>query len=125
MTEVIKFLQRVLNPGAIERLAAQLNIKIPVGQILGMYLAQLVPVVGAPLVEKIKNNYDWFIHAPADQVAAALGSGMPGGLELTEDICFNLFGTRVCYKADSNKTMQIILGIGLAATLGYLFLRAK
>lgn len=125
MLDLVKFLQRILNPAAVERLAEKLNIKIPIGQMLGMMLAQLIPVVGAPMIKTIKDKYDWFIHTPPDQVAASFSNIGPEGYDLTEEICFNMFGQKICFKPAENTTLKIILSIGLAAGIGYLFLKQK
>lgn len=126
MIDVIKFLQRLLNTGDLERLASKLGVSVPVGQLVKIVVMNLVPVGGETLYNYINKSIQDFKHKPAAEIWSDLkGSG--GGFEWKEDFVINLFGHKIKFEKEnqSEATIKTIAGVSLFAFLGFMFLRTR
>jgi hypothetical protein len=123
--DVIIWLQKILNPASLEQWAAANNIKIPIGQIVGMYiktvLNSIVPLSGA-VVNYISSDIQAFIKKDPDQIIKEMST--PGsGIDVTSDLNFDLFGTKFTISGSDNTWLYIGAG-ALVLILGYAFLKA-
>jgi hypothetical protein len=120
--EVIEFLQRLLNPNGVQRWAERNKIKLPIGQIIQLYLNDIikehVPVGSEILVSYIKKDYNKFINTPAEKIVADINK------QYAENpTCVDLFGFKFCWGNPSTNYWQII-GAGLLfGFIGYQFLK--
>lgn len=123
--EVIKFLQRALNTGSLERYAAGIGVKIPVGALIKNLLLNIVPVGGAQIYDYINRNLQDFKTKPAEQIAAELEAG-GGKFVIKEGFNLDLFGKQIRIEPDNAEKFKQFLGYGLTGLLLiFLFTRGK
>lgn len=126
MVDVIKFLQRILNTGDLERFAAKLGINIPVHQLLKIAIMNLVPVGGAYLYNYAAEGLENFKKTPAEKIWNDLKTSN-NEWSWKEDFSFSIGGKKFVIKKDETISdgAKAVAGIALFGFLGYMFLSER
>lgn len=120
--EIVKFIQRILNPAGLERLLSKLGLSgLPIGQALSYYVANYlfdqynisIPGGKEILAAYVRNDYQRFINGNPQDIADELNG---------KKRCINLFGADLCFGEDTFN-WKVLAGIGIAGFLAYKFLK--
>lgn len=118
----IQILQRLLNPAALERLAANLGVQIPVGQMIAVMIGTQIPAGGDLIVEKINQGYRNFLTKPAQQIYNELITNTTPTV-WNKRLCMTILGAQLCWGSEEEKTRDLLLLAGAIVLIGFLLIK--
>jgi hypothetical protein len=123
LTNIISFLQRILNPAGGERFFASLGIKLPLGTFLLDYLTRALPLpVADQLITTINTQKDNFVNGDPRKIAEDILTPSSTPYVPRRDMTFTLFGQTITVKGDRSEWYNVLL-IGGALILLIYFVR--